>query len=63
MKNEKLIKGRIKKGLSQLEVAEQANISIRQYQRIEAGEHLPNVAPAIKIAETLGTTVEKQFGK
>lgn len=52
---------RIKKGLSQSEVAKQAGISTRQYQRVEAGEHLPNVAPAIKIAKILGTTVEKLF--
>lgn len=52
---------RTKKGLSQSEVAKQAGISTRQYRRVEAGEHLPNVAPAIKIAKILGTTVEKLF--
>lgn len=52
---------RKEKGLSQVEVAKQAGISTRQYQRVEAGEHLPNVAPAIKIAKILGTTVEKLF--
>ncbi|EME3581521.1 helix-turn-helix transcriptional regulator [Enterococcus faecium] len=61
MKNEKMSDLRKEKGLSQVEVAKQAGISTRQYQRVEAGEHLPNVAPAIKIAQILGTTVEKLF--
>lgn len=61
MKNEKMSDLRKEKGLSQVEVAKQAGISTRQYQRVEAGEHLPNVAPAIKIAKILGTTVEKLF--
>ncbi|ENI1325024.1 helix-turn-helix transcriptional regulator [Listeria monocytogenes] len=52
---------REEKGLSQVEVAKQAGISTRQYQRVEAGEHLPNVEPAIKIAELLSTTVEQLF--
>jgi len=61
VKNKKMLELRIKKGLSQSEVAKQAGISTRQYQRVEAGEHLPNVGPAIKIAKILGTTVEKLF--
>ncbi len=61
VKNKKMFDLRTKKGLSQVEVAKQAGISTRQYQRVEAGEHLPNVAPAIKIAKLLGTTVEELF--
>ncbi|MBL3708340.1 helix-turn-helix domain-containing protein [Enterococcus faecium] len=61
MKNEKMSDLRKEKGLSQVEVAKQAGISTRQYQRVEAGEHLPNVGPAIKIAKILGTTVEELF--
>lgn len=61
VKNKKLMQKRKEKGLSQVEVAKQAGISTRQYRRVEAGEHLPNVAPAIKIAKILGTTVEKLF--
>lgn len=61
MKNKKMLKLRTKKGLSQSEVAKQAGISTRQYQRVEAGEHLPNVAPAIKIAKILGTSVDALF--
>lgn len=48
-----LKKQREKAGLSQVEVAKQANITARGYQRIEAGEHLPNVRTAIKIAESI----------
>lgn len=52
---------RNKKSLSQVEVAKQAEVSTRQYQRIESEGVIPNAKSAIKIAEVLGTTVEELF--
>jgi len=48
-------------GLTQAKVAKQANISIRHYQYIEAGERLPNVYTAQLIATALNATVEQVF--
>lgn len=52
---------REKTGLTQVEIAEKANISIRGYQNYEAGKRLPNVHTAILIAKALNSTVEKCF--
>lgn len=52
---------REEKGLTQVVVAEKARISIRGYQRIEAGERLPNVITAQRIASALNLTVEELF--
>jgi DNA-binding XRE family transcriptional regulator len=59
--NQNLIATRKACNLKQKEVANQANISVRQYQYIEAGEHKPNVETAIFIARTLGSNVENLF--
>ena len=56
--NEPLRKARDKAGLTLQEVANAAGISLRQYQRIEAGD-MPRADVAIKIAKLLKTTVEK----
>ena len=48
-------------GLTQFEVALKAGISYRGYQSIEAGERLPNVLSAQRIAHALNSTVEKLF--
>lgn len=52
---------RVKKGFTQVKVAEKAQLSERGYQYIEAGKRLPNVYIALKIAKVLKTTVEDIF--
>ncbi len=52
---------RIEKELTQRELAEKVGISERGYQDIEYNKRRPNVEIAIKIAETLNTTVEELF--
>lgn len=52
---------RQEKGLTQVEVAEKANIKQRSYQRYEAEERVPNVYTAQLIAQALQTTVEELF--
>ncbi|HFE9852899.1 TPA: helix-turn-helix transcriptional regulator [Enterococcus faecalis] len=52
---------REEKGLSQVEVAKQARIDVRQYQRYEYDEREPKARLAIKIAKIMGTTVEELF--
>ena len=48
-------------GFTQVEVAEKARITTRQYQRYERGERIPNAATAILIAKALNSTVEELF--
>ncbi len=52
---------RVKMGLTQVQIANKAHLSERGYQYIEAGKRIPNVYLAIKIAKTLGVTVEDIF--
>ncbi|WP_312649002.1 helix-turn-helix transcriptional regulator [Aminipila sp.] len=52
---------REKKGFTQVEVADKANIAIRTYQNYEAGERVPNVHTAISIAKALNTSIEVLF--
>lgn len=52
---------RKEEGLKQIEVAEKAQIPIRNYQYYEAGKRIPNVYTAQLIAKVLGTSVEKLF--
>ncbi|EAD9138936.1 helix-turn-helix transcriptional regulator [Listeria monocytogenes] len=52
---------REEKGLSQVEVAKQARIDVRQYQRYEYDEREPKARLAMKIAKIMGTTVEELF--
>ena len=52
---------RVKKGLSQLEVAKQVKIDVRLYQRYEYNEREPKASIAIKLANILETTVEELF--
>lgn len=49
------------RGLTQVQVADKANIVQRVYQRYEAGERSPNVQTAKKIAKVLNSTVEELF--
>lgn len=52
---------REKKGFTQVQVAEKAQLSERGYQYIEAGQRLPNVMIACKLASVLNATVEELF--
>jgi putative transcriptional regulator len=49
-------------GLTQKQVAEMLGIKWQVYQQYEYGKKLPNVLLAIKIANTLKTTVEGLYG-
>ena len=53
---------RVKKGLTQVQLAEKANISVRHYQDIEAATSEPSVKIALLIAQALNTPVEFLFG-
>ena len=59
---ENLKKARTEAGLTQKEVARCADITERCYQYYENGDKTPTVDIAIKIARTLGNTVENLFG-
>ena len=59
--NTKLKTTRQKQGLTQVQVAEKANITERQYQRYENGEKMPKANTAKLIAKTLNSTVEELF--
>ena len=48
-------------GLTQVEVAKEAQISERYYQQLEAGTSNPTVDIAIMIAKALKSTVEEIF--
>lgn len=52
---------RIEKKLTQAKLAQMANISERQYRRIELGEQTPSVEVALLLAKALHTKVEKLF--
>ena len=59
--NTNLINARRNKGLTQVQVAEKANVSEVAYQRYESGERTPNVYVGQRIAKALNTKVEKIF--
>lgn len=50
-------------GLTQLEVAKKAGISIRAYKTYEQGERIPRADIAILIADAVGSSVEELFRK
>lgn len=58
----KLKSKREKTGLTQVQVAEKANIAVRMYQRYENEGQVPNARTAICIAKALDTTVETIWG-
>lgn len=60
MKNN-LKKYREKQCFTQDELAEKANISVRQIRNIESGKVKTSVYIAIKLAQILKTTVEELF--
>jgi putative transcriptional regulator len=55
---------RIEKGLTQEELSGIVGVSRRQISTYEAGERIPDLYSALRIAKALGTTVEKlAYGK
>lgn len=60
--NTKLRTAREVSGKTQAQVAKEAGISELSYQRYEYGKREPNVLTAIRIAKSLGSTVENLFG-
>lgn len=56
-----LRQARKKAGLTQSQVAKKAKIAERVYQYYEAGERVPNVYTAIRIAKAVNSTAEKIF--
>ena len=48
-------------GLTQMQVAEKANVTVISYHRYEAGERIPRADTAKLIAKALNSTVEELF--
>ena len=59
--NTKLKTTRQKTGLTQVQVAKKANITVTSYQRYESGEREPRASTAKLIAKALNSTVEELF--
>lgn len=49
------------RGYTQYDVADKANISIRQYQRYETGKVKPPIDKAIRLAQLFNAPVERLF--
>ena len=52
---------RVASGKTQAQVAKEAGITERGYQKIEAKNEYKTIQTAIRIAKALGSTVEKLF--
>lgn len=52
---------RIDEGKTQQNVSDLANISLKSYQRIEAGQNSPSVRVALRIAEALKVKSLREF--
>ncbi len=50
-------------GRTQLQMAHDADISLRAYQKFESREQVPRADTAYRIAKALGTTVEAVWGQ
>lgn len=61
MQETKLKSARKKAGLTQVEVAQQAKVTVVCYQRYETGSRVPRADTAKLIAKALQTTVEELF--
>ena len=62
MKNETLKKTREHCGKTQLQVANETDLNVRTYQKYENGMGTNTIKVAIRIAKSLGTTVENLWG-
>lgn len=60
-KNTKLISARESKGYTQQYVADSINISLRQYQRYENEEKIPNVITSKRLSNILNASIESLF--
>ena len=63
MRNENLIAARKQSSMTRAKVAKEVGVSDRMYQDYELADSEPRARTAIKIARTLGTTVEKLWGE
>ena len=61
MSKTKLKTTRQQQGLTQVQVAKKAKISVTSYQRIEYGKQMPKALTAKLIAKALNSTVEELF--
>lgn len=61
MSETKLKTTREQKGLTQAQVAKQANVAIRAYKYYEDGKRIPRADKAKLIAKALNSTVEELF--
>lgn len=62
MDNKLLRSKREQKDKTQTDMAKASNVSLRAYQMYESGQREPKARTAIRIARTLGTTVEALWG-
>lgn len=62
MKNTKLESARAAKKLTQEQMATKADVSLRAYKAYESGDRIPRADVAIRIAKTVGRSVEWLFG-
>lgn len=62
-KSGKIRDARLAAGLTQAQLADVVGITDRNVQRIETGEQHPSVGVALRIASTLGRSVEDLFGE
>ena len=60
-KETKLKTTRNKTGLTQVQIAEKAKVTVTSYQRYESGEREPKASTAKLIAKALNSTVEELF--
>ena len=58
MKKQNLVAARQHLGKTQKQVADEVKLNIRMYQRYETGVGTNTIQTAIRIAKSLGTTVE-----
>lgn len=63
MPNERLVTARKNQGFTQNEIAQKAGVSARMYQEYEGAVSEPRARLAIRIARSLGSTVEKLWGE
>ena len=62
MKNQNLVAAQQHLGKTQKQVADEVKLNIRMYQRYETGVGTNTIQTAIRIAKSLGTTVENLWG-
>lgn len=62
MKQPTLKVAREQSGKTQVQVANETNLTERTYQKYESGMSAKTIQTAIRIAKSLGTTVEELWG-